>query len=286
MSTRRRSVRPPLLRIVALCVGVSALLSGCAGPEPSSAPAIGADSAPALDSGMARSESSQSDEVDARRSEIVTATITLKSDDPIAATQTVADIVGEHDGRVDSRFEQPRTDSVEPVGSLTVRVPTADVDQVIEEISNAGTLVESTLAREDVTLEVQDLDARIGALQTSADRLRDLIAQATSTSDLIAAESALTSRQSELDSLRAQQRYLSDQVAMATISVSIATPTPREESDSGFLDGLRGGWDALLSSGSALIGFVGALIPWAVFFGIVAVIFYGVRRAVRKAKSG
>ncbi|MFM8893961.1 MAG: DUF4349 domain-containing protein, partial [Actinomycetales bacterium] len=52
---------------------------------------------------------------------------------------------------------------------------------------------------------------------SSITRLQTLIDQATTTADLIEAEVALSDRQAELDSLRAQRAYLADQVGMSTL---------------------------------------------------------------------
>ncbi|NLG54252.1 MAG: DUF4349 domain-containing protein [Rhodococcus sp.] len=291
------SRRSPL-RLVATMVLGSVLLAGCASQSVPSADegfskydgmAVGPD-------GVARSEFSQdgssSEAPAAERSEIVTVNISLEADDPIATANAVADVATNLGGRVDHRSERPSVDDTErpsgddaaAVASLTIRVPAADVDAALDDIGESAAVVEVNLSREDVTLQVQDLEARIAALQASVTRLHDLIAQATSTSDLIAAESALSQRQGELDSLTGQQRYLRDQVAMATISVSIATPGDAPRSG-GFLSGLENGWKSLVNSGAALIIFTGAIIPWLVFFGLLGGLFYVIRRAIRSRRS-
>ena len=55
---------------------------------------------------------------------------------------------------------------------------------------------------------IVDLDARIKALQTSVDRMTQLLAQATRIEDLLAIETQLSQRQAELDSLKAQRTWL------------------------------------------------------------------------------
>jgi hypothetical protein len=86
---------------------------------------------------------------------------------------------------------------------------------------------------------------------------------------VIKLESELSTRQSDLEALEARLSYLSDQAAMSTISLTILSPaaTPAPEPDtSGFVGGLRSGWDALVSVLVGLATVAGALLP---FLGVV-----------------
>ncbi len=65
------------------------------------------------------------------------------------------------------------------------------------------------------------------------------MASAANTADLIEAENALADRQAELDSLTAQQRYLSDQIDLSTLIVDISAEPRRPDDRDSFWDG---GW--------------------------------------------
>jgi hypothetical protein len=86
-------------------------------------------------------------------------------------------------------------------------------------------VVSITTSSDDVTTKGQDLDAKIKALTTSVNRLLALEAKSNNSATLISFETAISDRQGQLDSLTAQRRYLSDQVAMSTISLRIEAPT-------------------------------------------------------------
>jgi hypothetical protein len=112
-------------------------------------------------------------------------------------------------------------------------------------------------------LQKVDLDARIQVLEAAIARLRELLTQAASTSDLVTVESALSERQAELDSLQSQRDYLSDQTLFATMSVSLITPEDATPADpDGFLDGLLRGWESILAFFAGVIVWAGILVPW------------------------
>ncbi len=219
------------------------------------------------------------------RKEVVTGSVDITADDPLEAAGQVTDRVREVGGRVDSRTEQPRTDDTDPQATLTVRVPADKTDKFIDGLSGVGRITRMSTNRDDVTMRWEDLDARIKALQASVDRLRTLIAGATNTADLIAAEQALSSRQGELDSLTAQKRHLDDQVALSTLTIDITTADKESgEGPTNFWDGIVSGWHSLVDWLKYAVVFTGKAIPWLGFAVVLGAVVWGVVRAVRGRK--
>ncbi len=282
-------------KLAVLCVGLLglALLVGCgadknagsggstavtAGPAPVSPPGF-KEQAPAPGEGRGQDTGT----VD--RKEVVTGSIALTAGDPIAAAARVAERVREAGGRLDSRTEQPGTDDIDPSASLTVRVPADKTDAFVNGLGGIGTLTRVSVNRDDVTMQWEDLDARIKALQASVDRLRALITSAASTADLIAAEQALSSRQGELDSLTAQKRLLDDQVALSTLTIEITTTAKdSDEGPSNFWDGVVAGWNSLVDWLKDAIVFIGKAIPWLGFLAIIGGLVFGLVRVVRRKR--
>lgn len=217
------------------------------------------------------------------RKEVITGSVDLTSDDPIAAAVTVTDQVRALDGRVDSRTEQPGTDKRVPRAVLSVRVPAEKTEPFITGLAGVGTVTRVTTNRDDVTMQWQDLDARIRALQSSVDRLRALMADATNTADLIAAEEALASRQGELDSLTAQKRSLDDQVALSTLTITLTADDKHApgEADS-FWDGVVAGWHSLVDWLRDAVVFAGKLVPWLGFAAVVGAVLVAVVSLLRR----
>jgi hypothetical protein len=129
----------------------------------------------------------------------------------------------------------------------------------------------------------------VETLQTSLDRLQDLQRDSANIDDLIRFEEQITERESELQSLKAQQAYLSDQTSMSTVTLHLSTPEtyippPGALDDAGFLTGLRSGWSALQDFVVVALTVLGAVIPFAVALPLVAVPVWLLARALVLAR--
>ncbi|KGJ79631.1 hypothetical protein GY21_04685 [Cryobacterium roopkundense] len=215
----------------------------------------------------------------ANRDVVTTGSVSITAVDPITTAQEAATITERANGRVDSRNETPATDTQAASASLTLRIPSDELDRTLGELKGLGTVNFVSLNATDVTQQSQDLDARITALQTSVDRLLSLMSTATTTTDLIAIEGALSTRQAELEALRSQRDYLADQIDFSTITLEIyedGTVAPGAPDD--FWAGLVAGWNALLATLGGIVVAIGVAVPW---IGAIAVLGLGVLLIVR-----
>src|SRR5262249_60272583 len=89
---------------------------------------------------------------------------------------------------------------------------------------NPGTGTGSTVSTQDVTSQVIDVAARLRSEQASVDRVRALLAQATSIGEIVSIESELTQREADLESLESQQANLNDLTALSTITATLLGP--------------------------------------------------------------
>ncbi|WP_068154299.1 DUF4349 domain-containing protein [Rhodococcus phenolicus] len=263
--------------LVVLVTAMALLVTGCGGTDTDSGggPAGSVPASPSLADGTR--ESAPSDTQVTERKEIVTGQLMLTAADPVAAGRQVVTIVEDSGGRVDSVTEQPEISSV-----LTVRVPADRLEGTVDELRGLGEVTSLTTTRDDVTLQYTDLEARISALQASVDRLRALMASAANTADLIEAENALADRQAELDSLTAQQRYLSDQIDLSTLIVDISAEPRRPDDRDSFWDGVVAGWDHLRSAVGDSIVALGVALPWIVFLLVGAGVVYLIVRLLAR----
>ncbi|WP_147918962.1 DUF4349 domain-containing protein [Ruania zhangjianzhongii] len=217
---------------------------------------------------------------------ITTARATVQVDDPAGSADSLAELVTGLGGRVDDRHTWAGEDADEapPRASITLRVPSGDLTTVIEDLAELGDVLEVSQSSEDVTQQVVDIDARVEALRTSTDRLREIMAEASDSADLLEAETALSERQAELESYLSQREALADQVAMSTLTVDLQpTAAPAEVRASGFAGGLASGWNALLAFLSTVLVIAGTLVPWVVAIGIpVAAVLLVLRRRRRR----
>ncbi|MDQ7810524.1 DUF4349 domain-containing protein [Amycolatopsis sp. A133] len=157
----------------------------------------------------------------------------------------------------------------EQLATLSLAVPADKLDGVLDQLSHLGSrLVKRELNTQDVTEQVVDVEARLATQRASVERIRALLAKATSVSEIASVESELTSREATLESLEQQRNSLAGSVAMATVAMTIrgvaAAPPPAED-HSGFLGGLAGGWHAFGVFGGGLLTVLGALAPFLLF---------------------
>lgn len=262
------------IRLALLALGVTSLaLVGCSG---------GGGASDGADSGMdggAGNEVGGGSEGDVaaepapgQRQVIVTAHASVVVDDPAAAADAVAALADDAGGRVEGREEYAPVGTGEPGSStLVLRVPSGELSAVLDDLDDLGEVHSISQTEEDVTGTVQDLDARIAALETSTARLLEIMTEATDTRDLLAVEAELSERQAQLEALQSQRDGLANQVAMATLTVTLdATPIAPAEARGGFLGGLEAGWGALVSFLATALVVIGALLPWAVAIGVPA----------------
>jgi hypothetical protein len=222
----------------------------------------------------------------ADRQVIVSGNVTITADDPLRASKEAVRIVESAGGRVDGRTEYAASDGDRGSAQLELRIPADKLTAVLDRLEELGTADEVALSTSDVTVQVQDLDARISALRASIDRLTALYSQAKNIEDLVALEGEISSRQAELESLEAQQRYLADQVSMSSISLYLRSDeqAPPKNPDT-FWSGLGAGWDAFVGFWAGLLVVLGVLLPWLVTLGVIAALIVWIVRRRRRREA-
>ena len=282
----------------AAAAAIALLLTGCTGGLGTSADGTSAE-APTLEApegGTAEgfngdAASGEAGAQPEERSVIRTGSISITVEDPIASAEEVAAVAERSGGRIDHRTESPGNEVQQPSASLTIRIPADDLDAVVAELRELGDVSAVSMNASDVTQQREDLDARIGALTTSVERLRELLSTATTVADLITVESELTTRQAELDSLTQQRDLLVDQVDFSTLTVELMTEAVAPDPVPGdFWSGVVAGWNALVGFAGGLAVAIGVLLPWiavlAVLGGIVvAVVVLATRGRRRQAAA-
>lgn len=169
---------------------------------------------------------------------------------------------------------------------ITVRVPADKLTSVMDGLSAAGTVTATSVNRSDVTDQAVDLRARVTADEASVARLTELMAQAASVSDLIAAESALAERQAQLDADRQQLTLLESQVAMSSLSVQVLPVASTVAADpAGFGDGLVAGWNGLVAALNGVVIGLGFLLPWLAVAAVIGAVVWVVRRVARRRRE-
>ena len=222
----------------------------------------------------------------ANRDIILTGSIAVVVEDLDRAVTRVGRIAAGTGGLV---FAEQTSRATDPGSVLTLKVPPASFERVLDDVAALGEAEDRQIGSEDVTSQVVDLDSRIATAEASVERLRALILRADDIADIAVLESELLNRETTLESLRGQRRTIGDQVALATVTVTLTpTPdspdTPQAEPDElpGFLDAFSGGWDALVKAATVVGLILFALLPWLPLVLVVWAVAHVGRRWYRR----
>ncbi|MFI5619397.1 DUF4349 domain-containing protein [Streptomyces sp. NPDC051567] len=168
--------------------------------------------------------------------------------------------------------------------TVTLRVPGERFDSVLGALEGGGKLLNRKVDAQDVTEKVTDVDSRVRSQQASVARVREMMGKASALSDVVMLEGELSKRQSDLESLLAQQSGLKDRTSMGTVTLEVSEPGAREEKDEpAFADALEGGWRVFATLVRYLVLAVAAVLPFALTAGLVMAGFR-VHRKLRPAR--
>ncbi|WP_043194044.1 DUF4349 domain-containing protein [Streptomyces sp. NRRL F-2664] len=244
--------------------------------------AAGAAAAPAP-AGSAGSPSGRTDTapVAVRPNVIRTATLGIETADvpkTLAAARTAADGAGGHVGNESTK----RGENGRMTSTVTLRVPGERYDAVLGSLEGSGKLLHRKVDAQDVTEKVADIGSRVSSQQASVARVREMMGKATALSEVVMLEGELSRRQSDLESLLAQQTALKDRTSMGTITLEVSEPASPaaegKEKEPTFLGALGAGWEVFTKALRYLLVALGALLPFLVTAAVLVLLGRAYRR--------
>jgi hypothetical protein len=151
----------------------------------------------------------------------------------------------------------------------TVRIPADKLDDFISKIEGLARNVDSkNISIQDVTEQFIDVETRLKTKKELEARYLELLKQAKTVKDLIEVETQLANVRGEIESMEGRLKYLTNQVAFSTITLSYYQPV---SGNTGFLYRFSrtfgNGWDNFL-------GFVIGLFEAWPFFLITGVLIW------------
>ena len=153
------------------------------------------------------------------------ADMTVQSDDPGATVDAIGDLANARGGWIVDSTANDRGSY-----SITIRVPAAKLDAVIDEVSSLVAKVEkvnSTSA--DFTEEFIDLTARKTTVQETVNALTELLknAEYDSVEELLEVQREITSWQTELETIDGRLRFISQSANFSKLQVTVnLSPIP------------------------------------------------------------
>lgn len=147
--------------------------------------------------------------------------VTLQVNQVPEAMDAVGVVARRHGGFVsDSNIQI--TEGVPPSATLTVRVPSARFDSVMNELKGVGTVRARAINSEDVSVEFVDTQSRIRNLQKEEATILNLLDRTGKLSEILEVERELSRVRGEIEQAQGRIRQLSALVDLATIEVSLA----------------------------------------------------------------
>ena len=217
---------------------------------------------------------------------IRTGTMSVEVERYDESAATISDIVKNFGGYV-TNSSSTLNASGKKQGNITIRVAADKYDAMIAELSKVGKVMNENISGKDVTEEYMDAEARLKTQRELEARLLKLLEEKTAKlTDIVDVEQKLASVRENIEKTEGRLRYLKDQSAYSTLTVSVYEPAMLVTSTGGgffyeieqsFKKGLAGFTKVL----TAMITAVIALVPVILLLGIV---YYIVRKALKRRK--
>ena len=143
--------------------------------------------------------------------------------------------------------------------TLTLRVPAARFDAALDALAALGTVESRSVAVDDVTGQVVDLEARLRAKRAAEARYVALVAETGTVAEMLAVQERLDGLRAEIESMESVARALQGSVALTTIRATFVGPTaaPVGPAAPGVLalaaDAVAAGWHGFVAVVLALI---------------------------------
>jgi hypothetical protein len=221
-------------KLALLLVIVLLGLAACAPAAQMSAPEAAYDqgfggSAPMVseERAMVESESytQDSSNVAAERLVIKNANLSIAVDAPLTTRDEIARMAEEMGGFVVSSNSYETTNSEGqqfPRANITIRVPADRLSEALERIKQgAGEVLTENESGQDVTQDYTDQKSRLRNLEDTEKQLREIMASAQKTEDVLMVYNELTRIREQIEIIKGQIQYYEQSAALSSLSVDI-----------------------------------------------------------------
>jgi hypothetical protein len=219
----------------------------------------------------------------------VEATVTVQADNIGEAAGAVVQLAERHNGQVYAS-DIDLSEGPDAGGTLVIKLPPVELEAMIADLAEIGTVVARNQDTEDVTDQVTDLDTRILSAQASVDNVRAFMEKTTDLNQLVQLEGELAQRQLVLEQLLAQRDNTVDRAALSTLTVELRRPpledtvgvdeaTAEPDEDLTVGKAFSKGWDGFVTALTAVLVFIGLTAP---FLGVALLLVLVLRTVTRR----
>lgn len=182
----------------------------------------------------------------------------------------------------DSKLGAP---SAAPGSTMVLEIPTTGLDTVLDQLGALGHIESRSASTEDLTTGIVDVQSRLTTMKASLARVRALMDKATTLSQVVDLEAQVAQREADLESLTATLAAMQGRVDTATVTLTLMTAgsAATTEADSGFLSGLRAGWEGLVKGTAVALTVLGLALPFLLVAAAIGIPLLRWRRRQREA---
>lgn len=202
---------------------------------------------------------------------IQTGNVSFETQNIESTYKFISDLIKEFDAYSSNEYSNNYSGRIEY--SLTVRIPSENFDSFLSKLEkHVGRFENKNISLVDVTEEFIDVEARLNNKKELEKRYVELLAKAVKLEDILSLERELNNIRAEIESIEGRLRYLKNQVAMSTLTVTFHE---KVFSDFGFVMKVK---QALVNGWNGLKWFIIGLISIWPFIIIGTVILIFIRR--------
>jgi len=191
----------------------------------------GAAAGPVTQVSLAQASAVQASTQAADRKIIRNADLTIETEAPSEGLRQITSIAEMNGGFVvTSDFKHndggPQTRPTQTV-TVVARVPASQFARALDQIRSVGArVISEKISGQDVSEEYLDLEAHIRTKKALEAQFLEIMKQARKVSDALEVQSQLADVRTEIERLEGRRRFLENQSAMSTITISLQMPTP------------------------------------------------------------
>lgn len=286
------------LLLATLALGLLVACSGAPGPAgqagPGGAPAIGRDGggtepefakgAPGTDqTGTQANRVPAPAVLDPTRALILTASISMRAQDPWGAADRAQAVAATLGGEVMSMSQSGKGD--DRSASVVLRVPAERFNDALRQLralSDVEVLTSSVESR-DVTEQFVDLEARLRAKQAEEQRYLALLARAERIEDILRIDQALAQVRTQIEQLTGQVNSIKTRTTFSAISLSISPSGVLPPGEPRVYDPTRTVERAIAALG-VMLRVVADLAIWTLVFGWIPLLIVGLALATQRMR--
>jgi hypothetical protein len=206
------------------------------------------------------------------------ANLTIETESPTEGLRQVTAIAENNGGFiVTSDFKQNdgggQTRASQTV-TVIARIPASRFDAALSQIhSFGGRVINEKVSGQDVSEEYLDLEARLRTKKALEAQFLEIMKQARKVSDALEVQSQLGDVRTEIERLEGRRRFLENQAALSTITITLQMPQPiLAASTTGFGTTVKRAFGDAVDAAASIVLFVIqaviVLVPIALFFGL------------------